>query len=330
MLVAKASGRPVKLMWTRDDDLQHDFYRPAGWHALSAALDAGRRVVGWHHKLASASKHHRRANQKPEDLWRPELYPDDFPARRVPHLRLEWCAVQSGVPRGSWRAPAHWANAFAVQSFIDEIAHASGQDALALRLRMLGAPEALDYAQHGGPKFDTGRLAAVLQRVAAEAGYGRARPAGRGLGIACHFTFGGYAAHAIEVGVSPLGELKIHDVVCAVDVGQPVNPLGIDAQMQGGTIDGLQSALLQEITHAGGRVVQRGFADYPMLALRDTPPVRVIVMPSNLQPSGCGEMGIPTVAPALANAIFNACGVRLRNLPIKDQLRKAMLNRPSS
>lgn len=324
-LVSKLSGHPVKLLWTREDDMRHDFYRPFGHHHLVAGLDSDGQVIAWTQRLASATKYYRRPNLKPEDRWTAELYADDFPARLVENLRLEWHDVQSGITRGSWRAPAHTANAFVIESFVDEIAHASGQDPLALRLAMLGADREFDYEQHGGPKFDTGRLRTVLQKVAAEIGWGRTLPRGRGLGLAAHFTFGGYAAHAMEVEVTPAGELHLHRVICAIDCGQPVNPLGIEAQMQGGTIDGLSTALNLEITIDGGRVVQRNFDSYPLLTMADTPQdVEVHIVPSTKDPSGCGEMGIPTAAPALTNAIFAACGVRLRNLPIRAQLREAL------
>lgn len=324
VLIAKASGRPIKLMWTRDDDLRHDFYRPAGLHRLAATLDAQGRISSWHHKLAGASKYYRRGDIKPEDDWTSELYVDDFPSKLVPNLKREWCAARTGIPRGSWRAPAHWANAFVVQSFIDEMALATGRDALAFQLELLGAPRSFEYRQHGGPTVDSGRLADVLKRVAAAIDWGRPRPAGRGVGLAAHFTFGGYAAHAIEVSLTPTARepLRIERIVCAVDCGRPINPLGIEAQMQGGTIDGLASALLQQISYRNGQVEQSGFADYPLLPLAMTPrQMEVIIVPSTIDPKGCGEMGIPTVAPALANAIVRAGGPRLRQLPMLAALR---------
>lgn len=315
--ISKAIGGPVKLVWTRDDDLKHDFYRPAGWHELSAGLDADGRIIAWAHRLASATKYHRRADVKPDELWTAELYPDDFPARLISDMSLEWHELKSGAPRGSWRAPAHTANAFAVQSFLDEVAHAAGKDPLALRLALLEPGRQLDYAQHGGPKFDTGRLAGVLKLAAEKIGWGRAMPNGRGLGLAGHFTFGGYAAHAMEVEVGADGAWKIHRCVCAADVGLPINPLGLEAQMMGGTIDGIGTATHAAITVDGGRVQQSNFADYPLITSAEAPDVEVHVVRSNAPPGGAGEMGTPSAAPALANAIFAASGRRLRDTPFR-------------
>ncbi len=324
VLISKLSGKPIKLLWTREDDLQHDFYRPFGHHQMRAALDADNRVSAWAHRLASASKYHRRPDVKPEDLWQAELYPDDFPAAAIGNLRLEWFPVQSGMTRGSWRAPAHTANAFAVQSFVDEIAHAAGRDPLALRLELIGEAGERAYAQHGGPVFDSGRLRHVLELAAQTIGWGRKLPPGRGLGLAAHFTFGGYAAHAMEVSVDDDGSYRIERCICAVDIGRPINPLGIQAQMMGGTIDGISTAQALEITIEGGRVVQTNFNDYRLLRMADAPDVEVLIVPSEKDPAGAGEMGIPTAAPALTNALFAACAVRVRSLPIGNQISAAL------
>jgi isoquinoline 1-oxidoreductase subunit beta len=196
------------------------------------------------------------------------------------------------------------------------VALALKRDPLELRLEMLGAPRDLEYHEHGGPIFNTGRLATVLQEAARLIGYGRKLAPGHGIGLACHFTFGGYAAHAIEVDASG-ADWRIERCVCVADVGVVVNPAGVEAQLQGGTIDGLSTAIGLQITVEDGRIQQSNFDSYRLLRMPDAPTVEAHLVYSGQKPSGAGEMGIPSAAPALANAIYAATGKRLRDLPLR-------------
>lgn len=316
VMISKLSGFPVKVIWTREDDICHDFYRPMAHHKMTAGLDKNREVTAWSHKRAGRPKYYRRNNTKPEDMFGADLYVDDFPANLVKNLRNEYLIAHSGLPQGSWRAPAHTANAFVVQSFIDEIAKEIDVDPLIFQLNMLGEAQKLEYGQHGGPVFDTGRLTGVLKKVAEMAGWPGKKRKGRALGVAGHFTFGGYCAHIADVEIKPDKTIKVHQVWAAIDVGTVINPEGVIAQVEGGINDGLSTALGQQVLVEDAMVKSDNFDTYSMIRLGDSvTKIHVSVIQNDEPPSGAGEMGLPPLAPAVANAIAAAGGPRIRAQP---------------
>ncbi len=315
-LLSQRAGTPIQVVWTREDDLSHDFYRPAGRHRLRAALDANGHVTAWAQHLANPSRYAyaRAMGVKPEAS---ELYPDDFPAACVPNLRYEYTNVETPIPRGAWRSTIHSANAFPVESFMDEVAAAAGRDPLEFRLDWLGVSRQLPYRDHGGPVFDPGRLAGVLRLAADRAGWGAPLAAGRAQGIAGHFTFGSYAAEVVEVSTDPKGDFRVDRIVAAVDCGIVVNRSGAEAQVEGGVLEGLCAALYGEITVERGRVRETNFDAYRWVRIGEAPVIEAYFVENGESPRGLGEPPVPPVAPALGNALYALTGRRIRRLPFR-------------
>jgi isoquinoline 1-oxidoreductase beta subunit len=306
---AKAAGKPVKVVWTREDDIQHGFYRPATFNVFRASLEASGKPAAWWNRIVGPGILIQKGRAQKGTLDAAAVSGAADLPYDIPNLHVEWVEKDFGIPLGFWRSVGSSQNAFITESFIDELAHAAGKDPYEYRRALLGKAK---------------RHLAVLEMAAQKANWGAPLPAGVARGIAVAFSYGSYAAHVAEVSVKPDGAPKVHRLVCAIDCGIPVNLDQIRAQMEGGAVYALTAAFYGNITIDRGRVAQSNFHDYPMMRIEEMPKVETHIVDSGEAPGGLGEPGVPTVAPAVTNALFVLTGKRIRSLPIdKNALKKA-------
>jgi isoquinoline 1-oxidoreductase beta subunit len=299
------------MTWSREEDMQHDHYRAAGWHRFKGGVDGGGKLVAWQDHFVTLGV------QSDTDTGRGAgMSADEFPGRFVPNFKLDQSILNTDIPIGWWRAPGSCAIAFATQCFIDELAHAAEVDPVEFKLNLLGT-EAKPSGNEGGTPYHGGRMSDVVKLAAEKIGWGKTLPKGEGLGVAFHFSHLGYVAVGAHVVVSKSGSLTIRKTVAAVDCGETIiNLSGAENQCQGSIVDAISTALGLEITVENGAVQQSNFHDYPLLRMPGTPAVVEVHFHSTPFPTtGLGEPVFPPVAPAIGNAIFSATGKRVRSMP---------------
>jgi isoquinoline 1-oxidoreductase beta subunit len=318
--ISSTIGKPVKLTWSREDDLQHDHFRAGGFHFLRGGVDRDGKLVAWHNHFVTFAN---RVERDGKSVLQPgsggSLSGDELPGRWLGNCLLEQTALECRIPMGPWRAPGSNVFAWVFHSFIDELAHAAGRDPLAFRLELLGDKEIVPGTGERGQPYHVGRMKNVLQQVAEKSGWGKRKFArGQGQGIAFHFSHRGYIAEVAEVTVSKQGVLKVDRVVVVTDIGaQIVNLSGAENQVQGSVIDGLSTLMFPELNIEKGRIVQSNLHEYKLLRIADTPPkIEVHFLKTDFPVTGLGEPALPPLAPAVCNAIFAATGKRVRELPL--------------
>ena len=311
----KMPGVPIKLMWSREQDIQHDNYRPGAWHFLKGAVDAQGKLSTWTNHIVGLG--HNTTNR-----GEGEPGAGEFPSSYVPNFSLGASVISSNTPMGAWRAPSANGNVFVFMSFVDELAHAAGRDPLEFGLELVSDPHPLPTpagfgGRRGAAPWDTARIKGVMQLAADKAGWPKKLPKGQGQGMSYYFTYSGYVAIVADVTVSKAGQLRVDKLTAAVDVGPVINLSGAENQVQGAMTDGLSAAWGQQITVDKGRVQQNNFNDYQLLRMNAAPrAVEVHFIHTGDRPGGLGEPALPSTAPAVCNAIFAATGKRIRSLPI--------------
>lgn len=306
--ISRQIDGPVKLQWTREDDMAHDFYRMGGFHLFKGAVDSSGQLSAWQNHFVTFS-HDGNSPGKGAGLRA-----NEFPQPMVKNVQVSQTQLPWTTPSGWWRAPGSNVLAFAVQSFIGELAAAAGLDHLDFLLDVMGEPRWLEPGNLDS--LNTKRARDVITLAASKAGWGRSLPKGRGLGLAFHFSHAGHIAEMAEVSVSEDKTLRVHKVTVVADVGPIVNLSGAENQCEGSVVDALSTMLGLEVTHEAGRVAQTNFHQYPLLRMPHTPKIDVHFIESDNPPTGLGEPAFPPLAPAICNAIFAATGDRIRTLPL--------------
>ena len=318
--IAQHVKEPVKLTWTREDDLRHDQFRAGGFHFLKGGINQQGKLISWQNHFVTFGNKVLKDGKSTLELGSgANLSGDEFPGRWVENCLLEQTPLECNIPMGPWRAPRSNVLAWVFHSFIDELAHAAGRDPLEFRLDILGNKDFIPGTGKQGIPYDVNRMKHVLQHVAEKADWGKKTfPKGQGQGIAFHFSHQGYIAHVAEVTVSKSGALKVDRVIVSTDIGaQIVNLSGAENQVQGSVIDGLGALMFQDLNIEKGRIVQSNFGDYPMIRINDAPTqVDVHFLKTEYPVTGLGEPALPPLAPAVCNAIFAATGIRVRELPL--------------